>query len=1410
MNEGTGEKYVCNTVQSTVNAAASLSAPAAERNSRAGNADWFAQGSIVWCRDESQPMVQTPLLTHDASPKNVEDMPLISDAEIPGPKDEADLNAMAEDGSGGSREADEARAAEEANVERLKAKAARLKAELEAKAAAKAELWARVCRSTGADRATIERWMHENRDRGMQVFDFGSGARVVEKLAHLPADQIGAHLCVRIVSGTDLMAADCTGFSDPYVDVCVWMPSEPTCKHMWRSQTKSQTLDPEWDESKRVGLLSTTGCLVHLVCHDWDRVGTDDFLGESLLDLATYADGALHTLKVDLEQYDTRSAGVQVRGFLTVELQVTDACAEHADQLELEAEAQGREETAAADAAAVAKEAVVVAAAAQEAAAAVEEEEEEAIVVVEEAVMVAAEAAVMTADDQAVAEEEAALMRATAEALEAARCHAPHLWPSSEVRGAAEAEAVVRAAAESEAVRLETEAEAAKAEAEATRRQAEAAAKAQAAKIEAAKAEAAKAEAAKVKAQAARQQAEAEERAANAAETARLKANAETKKAAEATVAVEREAARTWAEDEMRAAAHTQASRLKVAEDATAAADVAAAQLKAEAIAMAVVEAKAKAARLKAEVQAKAAAAEAELEAEAVERQRQVSRPGVAPAERPGCNKRPTTVQQRSRRPGEARRAVIPSMPPSAAPAASSSSVPSSAPSHLVFSVPINRVNRAILSSLHSAARQRSEALHNRLREAMELNAAAYAGGIRFHGSLLRDDDATRAEMGAVKLALRRSAAVEGALSSLLQLLRRAPENAFRMALSTHAELLTDSNVNSLALRCGRAKDARTIVRNGCDVLARAWRGGYAPGEGGGYEGRAHASICSERVADSSHHAGLVHLRSPPCKKPPSLLASAIAQQKRESLYLTSSMPIFAAAPAAPPDCLLVPMDAPEREAATPWPTTPSAKRGGSPAGATARASTGAAPSPPFRQPPWCNSPPRFQSATGRSEATAVPPVCSPGTGSLASTPAPPKATATPGAVSLSRTTRRQPSSDGAGRVASSTAATAVAIVQPETLMEPQVAVDEQVDPAVLASSYWRRTQMQRGFDTFSSTTAYHSPPLPPPSPPPQASMQQRTLAAQAGRGRELPSADRIVQHAGWAGKRRALRSWARAAIEWETAAAQVASADAVCAFGLLAHGWHSWRARAARWSAELNRQLGADYHVQQRAVSGAFFSWMVRATMILERSAREAVLVSLLRSGFLLKAWRRFAGAIEEEVRIRADLCLQRLAVADAFRRWTTQMVPCASAKRDVAALAVSSMADPFDDAPTAADVVSALADTSAVPMPSAAGTVEIVPSPDRPDGNGEASSPSSRKASDSPSAAKSTGITEEDSVMERLAKIKTAVAPRAVAPMTEAELLAELKEARFAAQMGDTDLEREGARARVRLLLQRLSRSS
>ena len=51
--------------------------------------------------------------------------------------------------------------------------------------------------------------------------------------------------------------------------------------------------------------------------------GSDDFLGEALVDLNQYADGELHTLKVELDQYDSTSTSDEVRGHLTVEVQLT-------------------------------------------------------------------------------------------------------------------------------------------------------------------------------------------------------------------------------------------------------------------------------------------------------------------------------------------------------------------------------------------------------------------------------------------------------------------------------------------------------------------------------------------------------------------------------------------------------------------------------------------------------------------------------------------------------------------------------------------------------------------------------------------------------------------------------------------------------------------------------------------------------------------------------------------------------------------------------------------------------------------------------------------------------------------------------------------------------------------------------
>ena len=44
---------------------------------------------------------------------------------------------------------------------------------------------------------------------------------------------------------------------------------------------------------------------------------------EALIDLSQYADGQAHTLKVELDQYDSTSTEDEVRGHLTVEVMVT-------------------------------------------------------------------------------------------------------------------------------------------------------------------------------------------------------------------------------------------------------------------------------------------------------------------------------------------------------------------------------------------------------------------------------------------------------------------------------------------------------------------------------------------------------------------------------------------------------------------------------------------------------------------------------------------------------------------------------------------------------------------------------------------------------------------------------------------------------------------------------------------------------------------------------------------------------------------------------------------------------------------------------------------------------------------------------------------------------------------------------
>ena len=117
------------------------------------------------------------------------------------------------------------------------------------------------------------------------------------------------------------MITDDTGFSDPYCDLFVLCPNRKECKHMWRSATKMQTLDPNWNESQRVPMLNTEA-LLHLVCFDWDKVGTDDFLGECLVDLSQYSDGETHQLTLMLDQYSSDSTSEEVKGYIVVEVRL--------------------------------------------------------------------------------------------------------------------------------------------------------------------------------------------------------------------------------------------------------------------------------------------------------------------------------------------------------------------------------------------------------------------------------------------------------------------------------------------------------------------------------------------------------------------------------------------------------------------------------------------------------------------------------------------------------------------------------------------------------------------------------------------------------------------------------------------------------------------------------------------------------------------------------------------------------------------------------------------------------------------------------------------------------------------------------------------------------------------------------
>lgn len=129
-----------------------------------------------------------------------------------------------------------------------------------------------------------------------------------------------------------------------------------------------------------------------------------------------------------------------------------------------------------------------------------------------------------------------------------------------------------------------------------------------------------------------------------------------------------------------------------------------------------------------------------------------------------------------------------------------------STPSHLVFSLPIERVDLPTAEATLLAVRQRANALRSQLSDQMEMQRAACSKGVRLHdcGSKMRQQDEANTK-GKINLALRRTARCDGALCSLISFLQRWDSAAAQELLrANHVHEVTDSNIESAVLRLSR------------------------------------------------------------------------------------------------------------------------------------------------------------------------------------------------------------------------------------------------------------------------------------------------------------------------------------------------------------------------------------------------------------------------------------------------------------------------------------------------------------------------------------------------------------------------------------------------------------------------------
>lgn len=142
------------------------------------------------------------------------------------------------------------------------------------------------------------------------------------------APAAGARLLVTIVGCADVIAADSSGTSDPFCVLGVGHASTldtlaipkrqyrddqfPTGGKWLRTATVDKSLDPVFDEEFSVPIpppVQDCPLLLKIQVYDWDRIGSNDFLGEVEIDLATvirYESGFDRTVTKSLNDRSAR------------------------------------------------------------------------------------------------------------------------------------------------------------------------------------------------------------------------------------------------------------------------------------------------------------------------------------------------------------------------------------------------------------------------------------------------------------------------------------------------------------------------------------------------------------------------------------------------------------------------------------------------------------------------------------------------------------------------------------------------------------------------------------------------------------------------------------------------------------------------------------------------------------------------------------------------------------------------------------------------------------------------------------------------------------------------------------------------------------------------------------------------